>query len=122
LACKTWKAKTGDDAFLVSRQDTSATLSSSADSGSERPDDSDDDIEKQDAALQSNHQFNKNKAGSVCPICSEKYREGESVYESNNIKCCHQAHKKCMDKWLTIQNSCPICSQPFALHGVRVTA
>ena len=58
------------------------------------------------------------KDGSVCALCAKEYLAGDLVYESNNAQCGHQFHKVCMDKWLNIQNTCPICNQPFVLQSV----
>jgi hypothetical protein len=40
----------------------------------------------------------------ICTICLDKINE-------NNVKliCNHNFHKKCLDKWLSINNSCPLC-------------
>jgi hypothetical protein len=39
------------------------------------------------------------------------------VYKSNNPRCCHRHHQACMDKWLNIQNTCPVCNQPYVLQN-----
>jgi Ring finger domain len=56
------------------------------------------------------------KDGSVCAICNKEYSEGEGIYESNNPRCGHEFHQECMNKWLAIQNACPICTRPFVLQ------
>lgn len=41
----------------------------------------------------------------ICAICLE--------YEgTEKIKCGHEFHDQCIEKWLSIKNSCPICRQP----------
>jgi Ring finger domain len=56
------------------------------------------------------------KDGSVCSICDKEYLEEEDIYESNNPRCGHVFHQACMERWLEIQNACPICTQPFVLR------
>ena len=41
-----------------------------------------------------------------CSICADKYKEGEYKRE---LCCSHVFHKKCIDKWLQNNNSCPMC-------------
>ena len=41
-----------------------------------------------------------------CPICLEKFKDNEFKRE---LKCNHVFHKKCIDKWIKHQNTCPIC-------------
>jgi DNA-directed RNA polymerase subunit RPC12/RpoP len=54
----------------------------------------------------------------TCALCSEPFLDGEQVVESNNPQCKHCHHKACMDKWLRIQNTCPVCHQAFVLLTV----
>jgi hypothetical protein len=42
-----------------------------------------------------------------CLICIEKYNVGE--FKRYLPKCNHYFHKKCIDKWLRKNASCPIC-------------
>ena len=46
------------------------------------------------------------KCKSSCPVCLEKFKDNEFKRE---LKCGHVFHKKCIDKWIKHQNSCPIC-------------
>ncbi len=41
-----------------------------------------------------------------CSICQQVYKEKEYARE---LKCKHVYHKKCIDKWLKKNPSCPIC-------------
>ncbi|KAG6592112.1 E3 ubiquitin-protein ligase, partial [Cucurbita argyrosperma subsp. sororia] len=43
-----------------------------------------------------------------CCICLVKYRDEEEVRE---LPCSHLFHLKCVDKWLSITSSCPLCKQ-----------
>ncbi|XP_028771527.1 E3 ubiquitin-protein ligase At1g63170-like [Neltuma alba] len=43
-----------------------------------------------------------------CCICLAKYREKEQV---RVLPCSHMFHQKCVDQWLTIISSCPLCKQ-----------
>ena len=40
-----------------------------------------------------------------CPICFEKIQENEIATTS----CKHYYHSKCLNKWLSTKNTCPIC-------------
>lgn len=42
-----------------------------------------------------------------CLICMEEYKEG--MFKRLLPKCKHFFHKKCIDKWLKKNASCPIC-------------
>lgn len=42
-----------------------------------------------------------------CLICYDKYETGE--YKRILPKCNHYFHKKCVDKWLKKNSTCPIC-------------
>ncbi|GLU24048.1 hypothetical protein SLE2022_400170 [Rubroshorea leprosula] len=43
-----------------------------------------------------------------CCICLAKYRVKEEVRQ---LPCCHIFHLKCVDQWLRIISSCPLCKQ-----------
>ncbi|KAK2636200.1 hypothetical protein Ddye_030992 [Dipteronia dyeriana] len=45
-------------------------------------------------------------AGGECAICLEEYEDGEMAKE---MPCKHRFHDKCIDKWLGIHGSCPVC-------------
>ena len=51
-----------------------------------------------------------------CALCAKDFQDGVEVYESNNLKCRHIYHKRCLDKWLNFQYSCPQCNEVFALQ------
>ena len=51
-----------------------------------------------------------------CQICSVEFRDNDAVYSSNNPRCNHHFHQKCMEKWLNYQYTCPICHEVFALQ------
>ena len=111
MVCKPWSNEPSLDASTTEttlRSDSSESLSLSSPAKASN-----------DEELQGNSATGKiNMDGAVCAICGEEYQEGQPVYESNNPQCGHQAHKRCMDKWLNIQNTCPECIQPFVLRQV----
>ncbi|KAJ4913262.1 RING/U-box superfamily protein [Raphanus sativus] len=43
-----------------------------------------------------------------CCICLAKYKEKEEV---RKLPCSHRFHVKCVDQWLRIISSCPLCKQ-----------
>ena len=44
--------------------------------------------------------------GQLCSICQEEYKPKEYKRE---LSCKHSFHKKCIDKWLKNNLSCPFC-------------
>jgi len=45
-------------------------------------------------------------SGGCCVICLADLREGDYTRE---LPCPHIFHKKCIDRWLTMRQTCPIC-------------
>ena len=46
----------------------------------------------------------------VCGVCLKPIREGaEAAY----LPCMHSFHTECIQKWIRVQNSCPICKAPL---------
>jgi hypothetical protein len=43
-----------------------------------------------------------------CGICLDDYRDGDMV---KALPCLHQYHCSCIDKWLKVASTCPICKQ-----------
>jgi hypothetical protein len=43
----------------------------------------------------------------LCSICLSKYTEEECIYESKICK--HHFHFSCINHWLNIKTSCPLC-------------
>jgi len=41
-----------------------------------------------------------------CSICLDEFKEGD---ELRFVECDHNFHKECLDKWLLLKNTCPIC-------------
>ena len=58
----------------------------------------------------------KNFASSDCSICIEEFKKGE--YFRKLPICSHIFHKKCIDKWFTMDKhmSCPICRAGHTLE------
>merc|ERR1712176_5857 len=44
----------------------------------------------------------------TCTVCMEAFREGE---ELRILPCLHRFHKGCIDRWLCLNCSCPLCKQ-----------
>ena len=44
-----------------------------------------------------------------CPICFEALLTSQSRRHVIKTKCNHTFHKRCLNKWLATNNSCPIC-------------
>lgn len=42
----------------------------------------------------------------VCPICQERYQQGEMVHR---LPCRHLYHPGCLAPWLQAHNTCPVC-------------
>ena len=45
-----------------------------------------------------------------CVICLEEFKTGD---EQTTVPCFHVFHPDCINKWLTKNNSCPICKTEF---------
>ncbi|KAK7243294.1 hypothetical protein RIF29_38087 [Crotalaria pallida] len=43
----------------------------------------------------------------TCSICISDYKESETLRMMP--KCCHYFHRDCLDTWLKVKGSCPIC-------------
>ena len=41
-----------------------------------------------------------------CSVCTDEYEVEEEVRE---MPCGHKFHKDCLDPWLKLRNSCPVC-------------
>jgi len=46
-----------------------------------------------------------------CIICLEEFKKGD---EQKTVPCFHVFHSDCINKWLTKNNSCPICKTEFS--------
>ena len=44
------------------------------------------------------------KFNNTCSICLNYLIENISI-----LSCGHQFHKKCIEKWMTFSNKCPLC-------------
>ncbi|KAK4426203.1 E3 ubiquitin-protein ligase MP [Sesamum alatum] len=47
--------------------------------------------------------------GSECPICLAEYEVTTGSSEVKEMPCRHRFHSGCIDKWLGIHGSCPVC-------------
>lgn len=50
--------------------------------------------------------YNSESSTECCAICQCEYTDHEHV---RILKCKHMYHKKCIDKWLSFSDSCPMC-------------
>ena len=41
-----------------------------------------------------------------CPICLEEFKPNEY---KRTLNCHHIYHKRCIDKWIKVNNTCPVC-------------
>ncbi|XP_014668175.1 PREDICTED: RING finger protein 24-like [Priapulus caudatus] len=48
----------------------------------------------------------KRTKSDICAICLEDYRWKENVAL---CKCNHAFHKRCLEDWLYLRNTCPVC-------------
>jgi len=53
-------------------------------------------------------QVNAEMVGEACAVCQEALREGEQV---KVLPCKHVFHPGCIDPWLNVKNTCPVCRQ-----------
>jgi hypothetical protein len=50
---------------------------------------------------------NNDSTGDTCSICREEYVLDNELRKLNN--CSHEFHKDCIDEWLNVNVTCPIC-------------
>lgn len=46
-----------------------------------------------------------------CVVCLEEYQEGDVLRQ---LPCNHHSHKNCLDPWLSMRGTCPLCIQPIS--------
>lgn len=52
--------------------------------------------------------------GRACSVCINDYAQGNKL---RRLPCSHEFHIHCIDRWLSENNTCPICRQPIlAVH------
>jgi hypothetical protein len=52
-----------------------------------------------------------------CVICLEAFEDGD---EFRTLSCSHCFHRQCIDNWLELRSSCPLCSRvPLFIHSDR---
>lgn len=50
------------------------------------------------------------EAGRACSVCINEYAQGNKL---RRLPCAHEFHIHCIDRWLSENNTCPICRQPI---------
>ena len=50
------------------------------------------------------------EAGRACSVCINEYAQGNKL---RRLPCSHEFHIHCIDRWLSENNTCPICRQPI---------
>ncbi|XP_064187861.1 E3 ubiquitin-protein ligase RNF6 [Anguilla rostrata] len=48
--------------------------------------------------------------GRTCSVCINEYTQGNKL---RRLPCAHEFHIHCIDRWLSQNNTCPICRQPI---------
>lgn len=48
--------------------------------------------------------------GRACSVCINDYAQGNKL---RRLPCSHEFHVHCIDRWLSENNTCPICRQPI---------
>uniref|UniRef100_A0A3Q2TGC6 RING-type E3 ubiquitin transferase n=1 Tax=Fundulus heteroclitus TaxID=8078 RepID=A0A3Q2TGC6_FUNHE len=48
--------------------------------------------------------------GRACSVCINEYAQGNKL---RRLPCSHEFHVHCIDRWLSENNTCPICRQPI---------
>ncbi|KAJ8347884.1 hypothetical protein SKAU_G00264730 [Synaphobranchus kaupii] len=48
--------------------------------------------------------------GRACSVCISEYAQGNKL---RRLPCTHEFHIHCIDRWLSENNTCPICRQPI---------
>ncbi|KAM4718913.1 E3 ubiquitin-protein ligase RNF6 [Anableps anableps] len=48
--------------------------------------------------------------GRACSVCINEYAQGNKL---RRLPCAHEFHVHCIDRWLSENNTCPICRQPI---------
>lgn len=52
----------------------------------------------------------------ICPICLAEYQPKETL--RTIPECLHCFHADCIDEWLRLNASCPVCrNSPMCVHG-----
>merc|ERR1712062_394856 len=53
-----------------------------------------------------------------CLICLDEFKDGDDV---KTLPCLHIYHQKCIERWLSTDNSCPVCKTSIGdVHNSNV--
>nr|CAD2184435.1 unnamed protein product [Meloidogyne enterolobii] len=50
-----------------------------------------------------------------CSICTKALTSNNTY----NIPCDHVFHKECITKWISLEESCPICRKKATLNDIK---
>jgi len=56
-----------------------------------------------------------------CSICFEEYADATAELRKTNI-CGHVFHTQCLERWLNVNRTCPLCRQDLAVNPEDATA
>eukprot|EP00878_Enallax_costatus_P013304 GHUV01013909.1.p1 GENE.GHUV01013909.1~~GHUV01013909.1.p1 ORF type:complete len:274 (+),score=126.30 GHUV01013909.1:476-1297(+) len=59
------------------------------------------------------------QASALCAICQMDYDDSDHV---KLLPCCHVYHQECVDQWLGLNKTCPICNKEVAPNGSTSSA
>lgn len=51
-----------------------------------------------------------------CAVCLQAYEEGTEI---RILSCNHHYHSECIDQWICLTPSCPLCKRPVFPEGSR---
>ena len=66
--------------------------------------------------------INSNSQESKCVICLDVINRDNSIISITKLRCEHEFHKKCIDRWMIRNTTCPICRRRIRLHRSSRTA
>jgi len=99
----------GDGSDSDSDNDSNEESSDGSEEESESSEDDEEDVESSHGTVDTD---DTSEFGTCC-ICLEDFKRGESV---KHLSCPHHFHGDCIDKWLKLVASCPICKEEVGMY------